>query len=142
MFCSDCGTELPEEASFCWKCGKRQQSRDEADSQQQTQWEVCEIVYEARTRPFPASVVMSRVTSPQVRLWVQAIGPNGRYTAARSEVWCVSYSPESGPNSKDRKTIRELDQLIQTLVANGWEPTSEKGGGWFSHRFRRRLVAG
>jgi len=25
MFCSNCGTELPEEAKFCWKCGTQVQ---------------------------------------------------------------------------------------------------------------------
>ncbi|MCA9968458.1 MAG: zinc-ribbon domain-containing protein, partial [Anaerolineales bacterium] len=39
MFCSNCGTELPKEASYCWHCGKSQKN----SSDTQIEWEICEI---------------------------------------------------------------------------------------------------
>jgi len=44
VFCTDCGAELPDEANFCWKCGKPQR---EGPGTEEPRWEVCQIFYES-----------------------------------------------------------------------------------------------
>ncbi len=39
MFCSNCGTELPNEAAFCWKCGHPQKHPDEV------QYEIADVKF-------------------------------------------------------------------------------------------------
>ena len=41
MFCSTCGTELPDEANFCWKCG--QPVKESVSRAVPAQYEFCEI---------------------------------------------------------------------------------------------------
>lgn len=51
MFCSDCGTELREEASFCWKCVRRMDRGEMPVAQHEPQWETCEIEFERKLSP-------------------------------------------------------------------------------------------
>jgi len=39
MYCSKCGTQLPDEANFCWKCGQPQKQA----ASWPVQYEVCTI---------------------------------------------------------------------------------------------------
>lgn len=46
MFCTSCGTQLPDEANFCWKCGHPMQKnlQGKTDLQhEKPKWEICEI---------------------------------------------------------------------------------------------------
>ena len=122
MFCSNCGTELPTDAAFCWKCGKPTKPGTRAE---EPKGETCEIVYEE----------IYHVWYPEHKFWAQAIGANGRYSAGeivfKNNSWNVL--------SDDRKTVAALDSLINKLVQEGWESTGDRGRNWFNHRFRRRV---
>ena len=45
MFCYNCGTQLPDEATFCSKCGKPQKQGAQVaePTQIKESWETCEI---------------------------------------------------------------------------------------------------
>ena len=79
MFCINCGTELPDEANFCWKCGKPQKEGVTVD---EPKWEICEIVYETVKAPFFGNC--------EYRFWARAIGPQGKYRASESPVFRCS----------------------------------------------------
>ncbi|MCC7354881.1 MAG: zinc ribbon domain-containing protein [Anaerolineae bacterium] len=42
MYCSKCGTELPKEANFCWKCGQPQTHAANAPPSA-VQYELCTV---------------------------------------------------------------------------------------------------
>jgi len=66
MYCSDCGTQLPERANFCWQCGKAQNT---AAKTSKVQEETCEIDFEH---------VAYRVFSNRWKFWAKAIGSSFR----------------------------------------------------------------
>jgi len=44
MYCASCGTQLPDEANFCWKCGQPQKGPHRASDSQQ--FETCTIEFQ------------------------------------------------------------------------------------------------
>lgn len=109
MFCYKCGTQLPNEAEFCWKCGKPQTAQSQGD---EPRWETCEIVW-------------------QKGFVVEAIGPAGKYSPAEAAI-------TSGSQSNDLD-VSEHRALVSRLTEEGWEPTGDRGEGWWNNRFRRRV---
>ena len=44
MRCAKCGTELPEEAAFCWKCGQPQKPA-ESPAAAEPEYEYCDLTF-------------------------------------------------------------------------------------------------
>ncbi|MBN1485504.1 MAG: zinc ribbon domain-containing protein [Chloroflexia bacterium] len=125
MFCINCGTELPDEANFCWKCGRPQK---EGVQVKETRWETCEIVYQKLKEPFFGDT--------EFQFWARAIGPEGSYNAGESPVFkCWSPKPES--YSADASNAHKA--LVSKLLADGWEPTTNSDYSWWGDTFRRRV---
>jgi hypothetical protein len=106
MFCNDCGTELPDEANFCWKCGKPQREDIRVE---RPRWEICEITY----------------PSPWVflcwghKFWADAIGPQGRYNAGDSPTFSTR---RGGPYASSQEAVNAHNALIKKLFEDGWDP--------------------
>lgn len=65
-------------------------------------------------------------------LYAKAVGPRGTYRVARSR--------RLGELSSERGREDILNELINELIATGWEPMSMSGGsGYGGYRFRRRV---
>jgi hypothetical protein len=123
MICSHCETPLPDAASFCWNCGEAQQRDAQTGA---PRWETCEILAE------PAGVWTTRL-----RFWAKATGPQGEYSVGSSRDFIAVQ-----PNKEDRQAFAALNGLIARLVLQDeWERLQAKGPDWYSHRFRRRIVA-
>ena len=46
MFCMNCGTQLPENAKFCFKCGTPQKYLGQVEAPKQIEeprWDICQI---------------------------------------------------------------------------------------------------
>ena len=131
MFCISCGTHLPDEANFCWKCGKPQKPGIQPNK---PKWETCEIVSE-KVRDGGV------FSGDYLRFWAEAIGSDGQYSAGESAVFKGPYivGYPSFPNSDDQNTTVAHKTLIQKLVKDGWEPASDRGLNWWNYRFRRRV---
>ena len=127
MFCSNCGIQLPDDANFCLKCGKPQKAGIQVD---EPKWETCEIKWTSSQR--------NLIANHKMQFWADAIGPNGSYNAGESPIFEHPYS-EREPESNNRKDSDAHKNLISKLVADGWEPTGNRGTAWFSNRFRRRI---
>jgi hypothetical protein len=131
MFCGNCGTQIPDEASFCWKCGKPQKSGVQAP---EPKWETCEIVREV--------VRKESLLSGAVFRWVaQAMGPKGQYLAGQSDTFkgtWNAYEWGSEPKRDDERTGAALKGLVDRLLKDGWESTG-RGSEWYSQRFQRHV---
>jgi hypothetical protein len=127
MFCGNCGTEIPDEANFCWKCGKPQKPGVQVD---ESRWEMCEI-----EREYIGSIGRFLALQDQFKFIAKAIGPQGVYNAGETPLFL-----DRPANVKDREEQQKLlPILIAYLVKNGWEPVETSGRGWYSYKFRRRV---
>ena len=124
MFCTDCGQELPADAVFCSRCGKRQRAGGYAPGVQR---EICEV---RRSREEGEWFAAGDVFWEAV-----AVGPRGRYPVARSRS-CPR--EEAGSAAEVKRTDALLDTLVDDLVREGWLPLG-LGPEWYSYRFERRL---
>jgi hypothetical protein len=124
MYCSNCGTEIPDEANFCWKCGKPQKQGIQVDEQK---WEICEI----------KSAWKQGLFSNEYRFWAEATGPNGLYNAGESPKFNMGATEVPWESGKEAHA--PLRALMNKLAQDGWEPLAAQGHHWFSYKFRRRV---
>ena len=124
MFCSNCGTQLPDKANFCWMCGKPQKQRTEIEFNHET----LEI-----TRSLDYFVA-------------KAIGPKGVYEAGRSQKFnqlLFDFSRGFTESNDDRPltgdSAKVHNKLVADLIKDGWEATGDRSLQWWGLRFRRRL---
>jgi len=132
MFCLTCGTQLPDDANFCHKCGT---PIGQTQSSKVT-WEYCQICWDEEDSLFSGT---------QVWFWADAVGPEGKYNAGESpryRTWGNTrvYGPADLSHKKDRANAEEAhNRLVQMLISDGWEPLPERGEYWWQLRFRRRV---
>src|SRR4051812_5093049 len=132
MFCTACGTELPDSAKFCMNCG-RPLSTETAPNTDPPRYEVCRIDY--RT--------VSKGLGQIITFYAQAVGPNGAYDVAKMGGVDCGWYPERyirepfGPRGKALE--RAVWQLSRLLTRRGWEPVG-RGETWYSHEFRRKVT--
>jgi len=126
MHCSKCGTELPDGASFCWKCGLST-GLDVVGRTEPPHFEVCHLV----------------VRSSGTIYWWEAIQETerGRVVVAKSAAW---EELGTGPHTLAEWLYRNVTEryakeialsnrqrrlLISTLAADGWEPAAANDAG-------------
>jgi hypothetical protein len=117
IYCPQCGKDLPDDASFCIKCGKPLQGAAQSSPQAEPQWEYCTIESEKQTG--------------DGHLLAKAVGPKGTYTAAVSQGKTSQFSSHA-------KREAVTNEFINALIAAGWEALPPGGYG-SGHRFRRRV---
>src|SRR5215210_2820505 len=99
--CTQCRTELPEQAGFCWRCGHvgRTGITRASDS---IAYETCEVVYG------------KSVSTGKTVFWARALGDGGSYTAAESVPLQYEALTYLGVGSRPA-----LDGLMADLVGQG-----------------------
>jgi hypothetical protein len=127
IYCMACGTELPDEASFCWKCGKPQKSGLQTDEGQS---EICEIRLASRQRWGGLSY--------SCELEAVVLGPKGQYIIASRSFGMNPYFAEWESNRKFRA---EREVLVNQLLKDGWQPlpSAINTEGITLPRFRRKV---
>lgn len=120
--CTRCSIELPEEATFCWRCGHvRRSGMTAADGT--VRYETCEITYGRSAKTGKVVFVAS------------ATGDGGTYPAGESEPlkWdAMTYLGAGSPAA--------LDRLLAQLVAQGWVSLGKHGFYYWAQRLRRQLA--
>ncbi len=132
MFCMNCGTELPDEANFCWKCGKPQKQTVPAGGSEpvaEPQWETCQIVFAQTHQGFLGKKGMFKV---------EATGPNGTYSVCQTPEFPVGAEPD-----RDNLQVQKVhNALVARLKNEGWEITGIRGTKWWESEFSRRVGDG
>lgn len=128
MFCSVCGTELVDEANFCWKCGRPQREDivpPAGQAKKKARWEHCRITfYEKNT-----------LLGKRYQLYAEGTDTDGKdYIIAEADLLIAPYN--QGPR------MQAIRNLVGKLEADGWElssiPTNERE--FLEYRFQRRLA--
>jgi hypothetical protein len=132
MFCMQCGTQLPDEANFCIKCGLAQRQAVVPQTNAIDQWEICEILYTCVQEKWGI------IPKDVIQFIAMAKGFNGEYQAAASKSFELTGFQFDGPSGKSKRHTTALEELIELLTQEGWEPLSDKGPNWFSRKFRRK----
>jgi hypothetical protein len=129
MSCKYCSASLPDEAYFCWNCGKPQRDLELIEA---ILWETCEIVIALVKKVEPISEYTDSAKGT-VMFQVEATGPNGFYYPYASEPFIAEhmYEPGCGPLEQEI-----LHQLITKLTKDGWEHVGY-GLEWYNKMFRR-----
>jgi len=130
MYCINCGTQLPDDAGFCLKCGTAQKPGPRFG---EPKWETCEIQIEdikLESNPIRLIPILGDLVAfvfglrdiTRCRYVVRSIGPKGMHTIADTGL----VSQREG-----------LENLIARLAQDGWE-SSGRGEQWYNYKFRRR----
>ena len=127
-FCANCGARLSQGIRFCPDCGAPQAGTTQAVGQRVT---TCEIVFVQ---------IAAGLTGAKGYFEAKAIGPNGTYSAGLSQAFRAGFNA-SGPDIKasDKQVMELHRELIDRLVKEVWEPTSDRGAEWWNQRFRRQI---
>lgn len=80
MFCSSCGTHLPDNAQFCMKCGQPQRADIQTGADQEVRHETCEIHVVQKKQKLIGPLIIGS----NYYFEAAAIGAQERYTAAQS----------------------------------------------------------
>lgn len=128
--CSNCGSETPDGARFCSRCGAAQKESPGAPQlpfaqpRARESWDVCEIGW---WRGYVKS-----------EFYAAALTVDGsEYEVGRSPQF--RWRRTEAPPSDHERARAAHAALVDRLAATGWEPV---GGGvpWFAQRFRRRAT--
>ena len=161
--CEGCGGSYDNQFGFCPYCGRAKPEPDTLNVNVTSDdvWETCEIELAYTVEKPSGGLDKWLGTSRYVwRFQATAIGPQGRYAAALSEIlqhgkngkgdYEAKYTGvrlDDGMHHELNPTIDRLirascqskvDNLIKELVTDGWQPTG-RGQEWYSERFRRKI---
>lgn len=129
IYCMQCGNELPGDARFCLKCGKPVGNATTSVSESEPTWEYCEIVY------YPTRRAAILVKGKAV-FWAEAIGPKGKYEAARSPEMSTK---DDRVYESDPEHRRIFNDFIKKLSNDGWQLLPDRGKPWYGYKFRRKV---
>jgi len=133
MYCKYCGCQLPDEAQFCWKCGRPQKDGIQVHDSRES----CEIHWE---------VVQNKglFHSGKIKFFAKAYSPGGIYRAGESPIFNASKYYDCPPGSSDDPGLVQaknaLSHLIDQLLKNRWEYVGTYGEGNYWEKHFRRLV--
>jgi ribosomal protein L37E len=126
--CQNCGQKLRARDKYCSECGVP--VGHVATSPQAREWEYCEVIWSARG--FLAND-KSYFCARDIVTGHEVLRSNGAFQAR--EVTEMRAYP-----ADDRRTHAVLDEFTDQLKDAGWELLNTRGSGWWSQRFRRKIV--
>ncbi len=108
MHCESCGTRLPDEARFCWHCGRPAKVR--------------------LLKPGLSAIKICKISGTSFEKLF-----SGRYLRyeARVDGQVIDQTPDIkvGPDTNPVEEEEAFNVLLARLLAQGWEPVSSNAGG-------------
>ncbi len=108
MHCESCGTRLPDEAHFCWNCGRPAKKRP--------------------VKPGKSAIKICQISGTSVDKFF-----SGRYVRyeARVDGKVIDQTPDIkvGHDTNPVDEEEAFNVLLARLLAQGWEPVSCNAGG-------------
>lgn len=136
MYCSKCGTQLPDEANFCWKCGLPVSDVPQPTTKTDEKWDTCEIEWIAS--PLNPLEFFGVTRTFRGKFIAKAVGQQGVYIVGEtSELKPWTMNEGVPPPQNDLRTA--VDNLIGKLTRAGWQPTDARGTHWYGHRFKKKV---
>lgn len=138
MLCINCQTQLPDNASFCLKCGTPQKGNTRFNERK---YEYCEIDYEESPMGclgFIIRYIIGTLTFNQMLDYIfvaTSVGPQGRNRLYFTKKFASSLGMPQTKNA-----LANLDALMNHMLKEGWEPTETRGQWWYQYRFRREIT--
>jgi len=138
MFCTSCGTALPDAANFCSNCGLQLNEGFQRQRTTRTQWEYC-VIHTEQVSPTQSGRISNKPGTSQ--FWAKAVSPKGVYRAGYSvSTWPSDQHGYSG----DSKVDTAWDELFTQLLKDGWEPfwtQKEHDAFAWQKQFKRLYIA-
>jgi len=128
LYCAHCGESLPAAANFCSVCGTALERAE--------RWEECEVVFEKTGQQgllFPKD---------KGRFRGRVAGAEGFRPVASTKEFPLDCLNLLGPDAKNKRHRKVLDELEATLVSAGWSRCEQQGEYWYSRMYRRRIREG
>jgi hypothetical protein len=105
------------------------------DKQGTAGWDECQIAF--RTRVSWGGGEHAGMDLGMLWFVAEAQGPHGSYEAAKSPETPIGREAELTPQLTNPVHASLLQQLVDDLVAGGWQPLRARGASWWQRRFRR-----
>jgi len=121
MTCERCGAQSPEEANFCWRCGKLLKPEGGGEEEQ---IEICEIEFRNRRRRLGLRNAYEFAAIAVGPHGQRIVDTTGRISGRLFETMDIIYPA--------------LHALTERLEADGWQPLA-RGGPLGLQRFWRKV---
>lgn len=145
MYCVKCGTQLPESAAFCFKCGAATaatQSAPQTALAPPPTWQTMELELREGGMAGKATLVNTLLgggTVTRCMVIANVNGPDGPEREEMAEFPLQTTYPLELLTGFDRQSgERVLDEIRRRLLSAGWEELP-RGHAWYSHRYRRHV---
>ncbi len=106
MYCQKCGTQLPDDANFCLKCGAAQRTQAKSPLGSKS-YEVCYLK------------IKSGLLNSKWEAWV------GKNKIAESSLWSQILALEN-----QHLVIEKNSELVAQLMSDGWVTQTTNDSGW------------
>ena len=162
IYCMQCGKELPDDASFCLKCGMPVGGAANSTPLSEPKWEYCEIGYihkpdiiKNNNRGLGERMLGGRYYN--IVFFAEGIGPQGTFDVTKGNEFkgriiystdrnfldypidLADFSGRAYPLSDNSEDSAAVKNLVGYLTQQGWEPLPSRGEYWFSYKVRRRI---
>jgi hypothetical protein len=126
--CQNCGQKLRAKDKYCSECGVPVGSI--AAPSQAQEWEYCEIMWSAR----------GFLANDKSHFWAQEIVTGDEVLRSSDTFQAREVTETRVYPVDDRRTHAAMNELVDHLKDEGWESLATRGSGWWSQRFRRKIV--
>jgi hypothetical protein len=126
--CQNCGQKLRARDKYCSECGVPVGTI--AAPPQSQEWEYCEVTWSAR----------GFLANDKSYFWAENIVTGDEVLRSEGTFQARDVTETRVYPADDRRAHAVANELTEHLKDEGWELLETNGSGWWSQRFRRKIV--
>jgi NMD protein affecting ribosome stability and mRNA decay len=126
--CVNCGHKVRVADKYCSECGVPLGTI--AAPTQAQEWEYCEVTWSAR----------GFLANDKSYFWAQDMLTGDEVMRSQGTFQAREVTETNPYPAGERRTHIVIGELIEHLKDEGWEPMATGGSGWWSQRFKRKIV--